>query len=358
MSKFFGSLLFIVFAIISCDVKTPDSQDKSANESKIEIARINDVLKRYEEPSQSFRVSKDRSTQVKGKRGTIIKINPGDLETISGDSTGNDIVIELKELTNQDQLASTNIQTTSNGRLLVSGGAYYINLTSGGKQLKLKEGRTLSVEFPKLSNNEMSLFYGDRDSLGRINWQQAEQKFETRPKQKITSATTTDDTSATGGLEAILKYLDSESKRPLTPEEKKELEARRKDYAVAEKLYKAIELNKFGWINCDRFYEASEQTDLLYTFNDQDSVTSANIYLVFKDINSVIQDYYFSSREKKYDSGFKNIPIGAKTKLIAFSIKDGKAFAYSADLTIKLQETVQITLAEINEAQFGKLLSN
>ena len=137
----------------------------------------------FEQPSQSFTVSSSKPAQVKGKKGTTVFINPSDLETVDGKSVGNNIQIELKELTNQQQLLRTNAQTVSNGQLLVSGGAYYINMTSDGQQLKLKDGKSLNVAFPKLSDTEMALFYGQRDSLGKINWQKANETL--TAKQQI-----------------------------------------------------------------------------------------------------------------------------------------------------------------------------
>ena len=47
------------------------------------------------------------------------------------------------------------------------------------------------------------------------------------------------------------------------------------------------------------------KTNLQYAFSNKDSIVSANVYLVFKDINSVMQSGYFSFRDKEYNSGFE-----------------------------------------------------
>ncbi len=358
MKNILGLLIIGTFGLTSCNSNQTTSDNNLTPDAKTEIGKVNDFLKQYEEPSQTFKISADKPTQVKGKQGTIISINPTDLVTENGQQVGQNMEVELKELTNQEQLLRTNAQTTSNGQLLVSGGAYFINMTSDGQQLKLKDGKSLSVEFPKITSNEMSLFYGQRDTLGQLNWQQAEQKFESKPKQKAQAVAPQADSPSMSEMDALLGYIEHESNRPLTTEEKKEIEEQKKNSALADKVYKAVELKQFGWINCDRFYDIPNKTNLQYAFSDKDSIVSANVYLVFKDINSVIQSGYFSFRDKEYNSGFQNIPVGAKTQLIAFSIKNGKTYTYKSDLIIKANETVQLTLNETNQDQIGKLFQS
>lgn len=357
MKNILGLLILVTFGLTSCNNNQATSDNKTTPDAKTEIGKVNDFLKQYEEPSQIFKVTGDKPTQVKGKQGTIIFINPTDLVTENGQPVGKNIEVELKELTNQEQLLRSNAQTTSNGKLLVSGGAYFINMTSDGQQLKLKDGKSLSVEFPKITTNEMSLFYGQRDTLGQLNWQQAKQKFESKPKEKVKSATQVDST-VISEIDALLGYIEHESNRQLTPEEKKEIEEQKKNSALSDKVYKAIELKQFGWINCDRFYDIPNKTNLQYAFSDKDSIVSANVYLVFKNINSVMQSCYFSFRDKEYNSSFDNIPVGAKTQIIAFSIKNGKTYSYKSDLTIKANETVQLTLKETSEDQIDKLFQS
>jgi hypothetical protein len=190
MKKFTGLLLYLSLVLFGCD--NPEKRILENNQSnslapKQETGKLNDYLKKFEEPSQTFNISSLKPTQIKGKKGTMISINPADLETVDGKPVGKDIQIELKELTNQQQLLRTNAQTVSNGQLLVSGGAYFINMVSNGQQLKLKDGKSLGVAFPKLSEDEMALFYGQRDSLGQINWQKASETLKTKVSHRRTT---------------------------------------------------------------------------------------------------------------------------------------------------------------------------
>jgi hypothetical protein len=349
-------LIFFVFGTISCkNQQTETIKNESTINAKSEAKKLDDFLKKYEEPSQIFQISSDKPTKVNGKHGTSISINPDDLATESGEPLGKNISIELKELTNQNQLFKTNAQTVSNGKLLVSGGAYYINFTSDGQQLKLKDGKTFKVEFPKLSDNEMSLFYGQRDSLGRIDWKQTKETFEAKPDSIRKRGTGLTPQVGYSEMDALLGYMRDTASTPVTKEEKDKVERVNKIY---KKLYAAVDLNSFGWINCDRFLEIQRKTDLLVNFNPKDSINYASIYLVFKDINSVMQSYYFSDNTKTSNEGFANIPIGYKVRLIAYSIKDEKILSFASDITITDKQKLTLTMKETSDDELRRLLKN
>jgi hypothetical protein len=229
----------------------------------------------------------------------------------------------------------TNTQTVSNGKLLVSGGAYFINLKSKGQQVKLKPNRKLKVEFPKLDENEMTLFYGQRDSLGHLTWDSVPKKFEKKPKLVSVRCTICGDKNC-------------QYSRMATPEEAE----------LADKLYADIELSNLGWINCDRFLEIENKTDLIVNFSPSEKINTANIYLIFKDINSVMQTYCINDNEKFNNNTFKNIPIGANVRLVAYTLKENKIFTYSSNMKIKENETLTLAMKETNSNDFKTLINN
>ena len=356
--KFLHILTFILtFALFSCkniNSKNSSNTEENLNDfRKTEIEKMSDFLRKYEVPSQKFKISVDKPQQLKGKKGTRLFINPNDLETESGQALGKSIEIELKELTNQEHFLRTNVQTVSNGKLLVSGGAYYINITSDGQNLRLKKGKKLSVDFGKFTNSKMSLFYGELDSLGKLNWRPSDIKFETKQKAYVVVSDTFQDKD--GSIDGIFAYINEESNRPISAEEKKEKEELKKNTTLADNLYKTLEIKQLGWINCDRFYDIDNKTNLKFTFNSNVDITIANVYLIFKDINSLMQSSYFSYRDKEFNSSFENIPIGSKTTIIAFAIKDGKAYSYKKDLTIEPNKSIQLTLTATEEKEINKL---
>lgn len=356
------TVFFSFFLLISgCNnpkgTKDNADQNNSAND-KADIGKLNDILKKSEDPSQLFKVAAEKPSVVTGRKGTKISVNPKDLITESGKPLGENIEIELKELSNQGELISSNAQTTCDGKLLISGGAYFIGMTSNGEQLKLKEGKTLKVQFPKFSDKEMTLFYGQRNDLGQMNWQKANETFKTK-RPPATTQSTADSVKPSSEylgnesyIEAIMDYADS-GYNP-TPEEKERSLQQRKNNIVSQKVYDEIGISELGWINCDRFLEVENTTELYASFSPQDSIDNANVYLVFKDINSVIQEYYHFDKSLK----FENMPIGYKARLIAYTVKAEKVFASSTDLTITKGQKLTLNLKEINDKDFKKLIRN
>jgi hypothetical protein len=358
MIKFKLFALLILCVLFGCNNANPSSNENQIPNPSIEFKKLNNFLEGLDKSSQIFNVSTTKPSKVNGKKGTIIFLKPNDLVTENGQPLGKTIQVELKELTNQSDMLKANAPTVSNGRLLVSGGAYFINLTSDNNTLKLKEGKSLSVQFPKLTKSDMSLFYGERDSLGQLNWQEANQKFENKAiakaKPKLDTVSSGPDSfSSDSDLDAIIKYVDEvDDKTPLNEVEKQLIKDEIENEMFA---YAIIKVKKLGWINCDRFEDNDKLTNLKIEFNEKDNVQSANVFLVFKDINSVMQSSFNDFRGLRYIAGFSNIPIGANTKLIAFSTKNGKTYYHKSNITIEANKTIQIDFKETNKDEIEKL---
>ena len=356
MKKLIGPFIVATLALTSCSnqkTKNESEDFKQQVDPKQEFAKLNEFLRKFDEPSQIFKAPTDKLIKVKGKQGTIIHINPTDLETESGQQIGKEVTIELKELTNQQKLLRANSQTVSDGQLLVSGGAYYINAISEGKKVKLKEGKTYFVEFSQLSKDEMTLYYGQRDSSNKMNWKQAEQRFEIS-KSKMDSPKE---------YEAVIvngrgKFSDTSrvAMKNISKEEKAKME---KEEKINNKVYNPVVINKFGWINCDRLFKPdSPRTNIQFAItNNAEEVNYVNVYLIFQDIKSVMQNSYYFEEDKIEQDQFRNIPAGMTIKFLAVCYQHEKILAVLTDtMQAKTNQNVKLTLQAMNESDFDKLL--
>ncbi len=81
------------------------------------------------------------------------------------------------------------------------------------------------------------------------------------------------------------------------------------------------------------------------------------VYLVFKDINSLVTLPYYAIDDKTYYQDFAGIPVGARTRLIAFTLRNGKPHSYTTDLTIRPGQTLIIPVKRTTEEKLGKLFN-
>ena len=372
------ALLALLFS--SCGNKNTSSSDvyQEINEQQVnstltyvtEAQTLNELLQKQEPPVQTFQVSSKKPSKITGRYGTVIHIRPSALETIDGEPVGDKIDIVLKECTNQEELFRGNVQTVSNGELLVSGGAYYVNMTSDGKQLRIKAGQSIEMDFPVLADEEMEFFYGERDSLGRMNWIVADQVLERREPVAAVVETAAKpvvifeahgvrDTMRNFSQEEFDKQQAERLAERAAAERRRQEEQRQREREtkLRAELYNSISVTQLGWINVDRFIRTGNTTDVAITVENGDVVNATAIYLVFKDINSVMNIF----GKKNAPTNFVSIPVGYDVRLVAFATDEsGDYYSYSCDFTIQRNERRSIKLKKTDDKDWNKLfdLSN
>ncbi len=127
-----------------------------------------------------------------------------------------------------------------------------------------------------------------------------------------------------------------------------------KNKEINNTMYKAMNLTQLGWINCDRFYEMQNITKLTISFDKKDEIESAMLFLVFKDIKSVIKNYYITSNTID-NSVFANIPVGQKVKLVSITVKNNEVYTHQEELTIDVNKTIIIKHKKSNSTEIKKL---
>lgn len=155
-------------------------------------------------------------------------------------------------------------------------------------------------------------------------------------------------------MELLLQHIAAEDSlgEPMSKAETEKLDRVNKMY---NKTYKAISVRSFGWINCDQLLELENTTGLQVNFNPADKIPAASIYLVFKDINSVMQYLYHPLNAQENIEAFRNIPVGYEVRLVAISIKDESFYSYAADLTIGEMQTLTLPMRRTSDAELDKL---
>ena len=104
------------------------------------------------------------------------------------------------------------------------------------------------------------------------------------------------------------------------------------------------------------FLEVENRTDLFVKMSPSDSIVNANVYLVFKDINSVTQQYYYKATAKDNCVKFEGLPVGYKTRLIAYTVKNEKTYAFVSNVIISKNQKLDITFKPVTEQEFENIL--
>lgn len=346
-------LAICALLIISCSKKEEKTEQKNIQEEKqiVEntsqsIEKLQALLSRFEDQSQFFDISSSKPSLVKGKKGTIIHIDLKNLELENGQAIGNNLKVELKELTNQNDLLKNNTQTISDGKLLVSGGSYFIAITSNGEKVNLKKGKTLEVEFPKITNRNMELFYGERDSLNQMNWTTTNTKFRNQiltTNDKIYNTDPIAESDLTFTVDGNIIESDNPHRKA------------RKLNKIDTKIYESIKLSKLGWINCDAFY--GKPTDIIFfEFDQKQSFSIVKTFAIFKNINSIMSVISYKEKNSStLNKTIMNLPIGEKIKIISFSYKGKKVYSDAQMITVTKNSPITLSLKETPEKDIEKL---
>jgi len=119
---------------------------------------------------QKFIAVANKVSVIIAKKGLKITVDPAALQKEDGSAIDGKIAVRIIELTTSSDLFKSNAATVSNGRLLASGGSYFVGMECNGQKVLLKKNKVMQMEFPVIKHNEMELFYGERDTAYNMNW--------------------------------------------------------------------------------------------------------------------------------------------------------------------------------------------
>ncbi|WP_445716690.1 hypothetical protein [Flavobacterium sp.] len=149
-------ILLLSITIFSCQ-KEKTSLPIEENSISISSQLKTDKLQTYE-----FVLKND--TLISGKEGTKIWITTDLFENY----TNGKITFELKEFYSKEDMILNGLSTVTNkNELLESSGMFYINFKEGGKQLRIKKGKSYEVTIPNKPLADSNIYYNDNDSIFR-----------------------------------------------------------------------------------------------------------------------------------------------------------------------------------------------
>ena len=304
-------------------------------------------------PSQYFLIDPKRDTLILGNEGTKLHFPAGCLQTKAK------VMVELKEHYSMADYLKSGLATTSNGKMIESGGVIYLNAVENNaskKQVKINPDKGVGAEFTLDKKKPgMQIFIKD-PSKSRINWI-SQDSFGYKEVWQMTETIYDDQDNIISQItykskaewEQHLKEVEAEKKEMEIKQEaeRKEAERKQKLQMQAEKNKsksdKMLQIYNLGFINCDRFINEQQKTFVVNLNNSKESGT-ANYYLVFKDIRGVMTGYASDNV-----LSFGNVPVNRIATLIAISFEGKQGYYYSRSLVTGNQANLQIDLKPVDE---------
>jgi hypothetical protein len=81
------------------------------------------------------------------------------------------IMVDMMLVKTKGDMIRADKPTISDGRMLVSGGEMFVQLSSGGQQLVLAPGKTIGLRYNESpTTSQMKYFYGDESNPNQFNW--------------------------------------------------------------------------------------------------------------------------------------------------------------------------------------------
>ena len=224
--------------------------------------------------------------------------------------------IEVLILRTKGELIAHDKPTISNGRLLISGGVVFLTAKQNGVEVKLSQNKTIKVRY-KIRNTEgaMQLFEGKNLNRLQFDW-----------------------TPINSNRDVVTTWADSS-------QEKKGFQ---------------LLLDRFGWINCDRFNDEPNLTNK-FCVAMADSFTNRNtsVYIAFKDILSVVKlEGTPVTKQFCIPQSYKGIPIGKQVTVVSISNINGRSYMDVQDATISASNAIRLQPKSLGLDDIKKKISN
>ena len=224
--------------------------------------------------------------------------------------------IEVLILRTKGELIAHDKPTISNGRLLISGGVVFLTAKQNGVEVKLSQNKTIKVRY-KIRNTEgaMQLFEGRNLNRLQFDW-----------------------TPINSNRDVVTTWADSS-------QEKKGFQ---------------LLLDRFGWINCDRFNDEPNLTNK-FCVAMPDSFTNRNtsVYIAFKDILSVVKlEGTPVTKQFCIPQSYKGIPIGKQVTVVSISNLNGRSYMDVQDATISATNIIRLQPKAFSLDDIKKKISN
>lgn len=314
------TFLITVTALVGLVACKKDILTESVSPNLDNYAGINDFFEKNQVPTQTFTIDAQKGGTFTGAKGTVFNIPDSAFVTSGGNLILGNIKFEIKEIYEKsDMLLSNKPTSLFLGKLgnkvlespLESGGEFFIKAISDSGEVKIKKGAQIIAEMPDKNDIDSNMrAFVQNDSSSVFNW--------------------------VLNSNAYMLYSTT-------------------DYIY--NLY-AFSNNADGgtWCNSDNsvYFSAYSQVKIeLNQIQGTEVEFGTNVFLVFKNVNSMVHVYSNGAGKFTYDYAPKDL----ECTVVALGVKDGVLYASFTPLKITDNATVNFNFTETTTEAFKARLA-
>lgn len=277
--------------------------------------RFSEFFAKHGVQDQVFHINPARLTTLIGAKGTRLTFHPFSFINPLGRVVDDEVEIRLKEVFSKKELILSGRVTTSEDRLLESGGQVQIQAFQNGQALQLL--RAANVEIPVRPNLRnalaMRLFRGSLSTVMGVN------------------------ASSTFDWQMV-------SDRPI------------KVRRISGKKYFSFEIEQFNWFDCDQFIAkraSKSMVSVQYICPYVDQLEDKQALLVFQDADAVAHMY---NRQNRFTSF--NVPSKMPVDVLVMGLHNGLLYLGKSTIKKTTNRIIRVALKPIEEGDLVRILQH
>lgn len=277
--------------------------------------------------------------------GNIIEFSPMSFEGFSDDV----ITVTIKEYITKADFVKYGVTANGDKGMLETQGMYHVEAKSNNQKISLRRNRNYTLKI-KDGQNESPFysFYG-KEKNGQVVWaKNGQEKFYLESSEESNEISSFGEEEYNDGFIEVVgtEFVDNEYGE-LEPILIKEIR-RLGDDLVGQ-------FSSLGWINCDRFYDAEETITMKLSIDNGISEKGYSVYIIFKDINSVLPLYSVTNGTYKTPK----IPKDSTVTIFAIQMEGNemKKLAFK-EVIASDKKVFNLTSKKVNKNQVEKMMKD
>ncbi len=298
----------------------------------------------FEENKQEFNINSDSLELIELENGTRLTIKPGSFMDKNGRKISGPVKLQAKEVFEVSSMIMNGLSTTSNGKILESGGMVYIQALSNNDTLTLLQ--PILVQIPNLLKiDEAEIFRGYSTEQGFINWELVNYENDTTFNTRMII---TFDYGYDAVVEKTLRVLNQDTiELDSTIVYDEDLDTAAVVYNRAPEFFYSS-IDKLGWINIDKFKEIENQSELNILSNIADTYG----YLIFKNQRTVLPLKFTNSQFSS-----EELPANIEAIVVLFATNQEGNHFYKQSITLGRDTSIDARLKQLSEQDLIEQLS-